>query len=161
MLPEGKHLTIVLDPPSIIPLTTLATPPPQSAISVYRQAIERHGLSPTRLAYSLLATALLESIGDTNRTQLGASFHPLPLYAITPAQIVTTMITSYGVATGTDLHVQRLQLPLLEPLKALAELEPFMAKFKLNTLKLTASGYMESPPTTTVRPSSLLYRASL
>jgi hypothetical protein len=66
--------------------------------------------------------------------------HPLPLYAITPAQIVTTMITLYGVATGTDL--QRLREPLLEPLN---DLEPFMAKFKLNTLKLTASGYGKSP----------------
>ncbi len=66
-------------------------------ISVYRQAIERHGAFTN--AYSLLATALLESIGNTNRTQLEASFHPLPLYAITPAQIVTTMITLYGVPT--------------------------------------------------------------
>jgi hypothetical protein len=53
------------------------------------------------------------------------------------------MITLYGVAIGTDL--QRLREPLLEPLKALAELEPFVAKFKLNTLKLTASGYGQSP----------------
>jgi hypothetical protein len=112
-----------------------------AVLSVYRQAVERHGAFTN--ASSLLATALLESIGDTNRTQLQASFHPLPLYAITPAQIVTTMITLYGVATGTDL--QRLREPLLEPLKALAELEPFMAKFKLNTLKLTASGYGKSP----------------
>jgi hypothetical protein len=92
----------------------------------------------------------LESIGDTNRTHLEASFHPLPLYAITPAQIVTAMMTLYGVATGTDL--QRLRKPLLEPLKALSELEPFMARFKFNTLKLTASGIL--------RPSSLRYRAS-
>ncbi len=41
--------------------------------------------------------------------------------------------------------LQRLREPLLEPLKALAELETFMAKFKLNTLKLTASGYGKSP----------------
>jgi hypothetical protein len=53
------------------------------------------------------------------------------------------MITLYGVATVTDLP--RLREPLLEPLKALAELEPFMAKFKLDTLKLTASGYGKSP----------------
>ncbi len=52
-------------------------------------------------------------------------------------------MTLYGVATGTDL--QRLREPLLEPLKALSELEPFMARFKLNTLKLTASGYGKSP----------------
>jgi hypothetical protein len=56
------------------------------------------------------------------------------------------MITVYGVATGTDL--QRLREPLLEPLKALADLESFMAKLKLTTLKLTAS---------ILRPSSLLY----
>jgi hypothetical protein len=51
------------------------------------------------------------------------------------------MTLLYGVATGTDLQRE----PLLEPLKALAELEPFMAKFKLNTMKLTASGYGKSP----------------
>jgi hypothetical protein len=94
-------------------------------------------------ASSLLAIALLYSIGDNNRTQLESSFHPLPLYAITPAQIVDTMITLYGVTTGTDL--QRLREPLLEPLKVLAELETFMAKFKLKTLKLTASGHGKSP----------------
>ncbi len=53
------------------------------------------------------------------------------------------MTLLYGVATDTDL--QRLREPLLEPLKALAELEPFMVKFKLNTMKLTASGYEKSP----------------
>ena len=112
-----------------------------AVLSVYRQEVGRHEAFTN--ASSLLATALLESIGDTNRTQLEASFHPLPLYAITPAQIVTTMITLYGVATGTDL--QRLREPLSEPLKTLADLEPFMAKFKLNTLKLTASGYWKVP----------------
>jgi hypothetical protein len=143
----GNQLFIALDPSSIFPLTTPTTPQPQSFRPVYRQAVERHRAFTN--ASSLLATALLlESIGDTNRTQLEASFHPLPLYAITPTQIVATMIILYGVATGTDL--QRLREPLLEPLKALAELEPFMAKFKLNKLKLT-----------TLRPSSLLYRASL
>ena len=86
-----------------------------AVLAVYRQATERHGAFTN--ASSLLTTALLESIGDTNRTHLEASFHPLPLYAITPAQIVTAMMTLYGVATGTDL--QRLREPLLEPLKAL------------------------------------------
>jgi hypothetical protein len=114
---------------------------PAAVLAVYRQATERHGAFTN--ASSLLTTALLESIGDTYRTHLEGSFHPLPLYAITPAQIVTAMMTLYGVATGTDL--QRLREPLLEPLKALSELEPFMARFKLNTLKLTASEYGKSP----------------
>jgi hypothetical protein len=56
---------------------------------------------------------------------------------------VGEIFTVYGVATGTDL--QRLREPLLEPLKALADLEPFMAKFKLTTLKLTTSGHGKSP----------------
>ncbi len=58
-------------------------------------------------------------------------------------QIADERITVYGVATGTDL--QRLREPLLEPLKALADLESFMANFKLTTLKLTASGHGKSP----------------
>jgi hypothetical protein len=103
--------------------------------------VDRHGAFTT--ASSLLATTLLDSIGENNRTLLESTFHPLPLYAITPAQIVGEMFTVYGVATGTDL--QRLREPLLEPLKALADLEPFMAKFKLTTLKLTVSGHGKSP----------------
>jgi hypothetical protein len=116
MLPQDNRPSIALEPPSIIPLITLATLHPLSAVlSVYRQALDRHGAFTN--ASNLLATALLDSIGDNNRTQLESSFHPLPLYAITPAQIVDTMITLYGVATGTDL--QRLREPLLEPLTAL------------------------------------------
>jgi hypothetical protein len=141
MLPQDNRPSIALDPPSIIPLITLATLQPLSLLSVYRQALDRHVAFTN--ASSPLATALLDSISDNNRTQIESSFHPLPLYAITPAQIVDTMITLYGVATGTDL--QRLREPLLEHLTALADLEPFMAKFKLNTLKLTTSGYGKSP----------------
>jgi hypothetical protein len=140
MLLQDNKPFIALGQPSIISLTTLETP--AAVLAVYRHATERHGAFTN--ASSLLATALLESIGDTNRTHLEASFHPLPLYAITPAQIVTTMMTLYGMATGTDF-LQRLREPLLEPLKALSELEPFMARFKLNTLKFTASGYGKSP----------------
>jgi hypothetical protein len=130
-----------------------ATP---AALSVYRQALDRHGAFTT--ASSQLATVLLDSIGENYRTQLESTFHPLPLYAITPAQIVNEMFNVYGVATGTDL--QRLREPLLEPLKALADLESFMAKFKLATLKLTASGHGKSPYEY-LRPSSIPYRAFL
>jgi hypothetical protein len=85
---------------------------PAAVLSVYRQAVDRHGAFTT--ASSLLATALLDSIGENNWTQLESTFHPLPLYAITPAQIVGEMFTVYEVATGTDLQI--LREPLLEPL---------------------------------------------
>jgi hypothetical protein len=91
MLPEGKRPSIALDPPSTIPLTTRATLMLAAVLSVYRQALDCHGAFTN--ASSLLATALLDSIGDNNWTQIESTFHPLPLYAITPAQIVDEMIT--------------------------------------------------------------------
>ena len=69
--------------------------------------------------------------------------HPVPVYSLSPRQIVTAMFTKHGQTTGPDL--QKLRDPLLRLLPALAELETHMNLFMLASIKLTASGHGENP----------------
>jgi hypothetical protein len=69
--------------------------------------------------------------------------HPVPVYSLSPRQIVNAMFTKHGQTTGPDLH--KLRDPLLKLLPALAELETHMNLFMLASLKLTASGHGENP----------------
>jgi hypothetical protein len=50
--------------------------------------------------------------------------HPVPVYSLSPRQIVDAMFTKHGQTTGPDL--QKLRDPLLKLLPALAELETHM-----------------------------------
>jgi hypothetical protein len=52
------------------------------------------------LASSELSIALLDSIG---KNHLESKLFPLPLYDVTPRQIIDAMITKYSNATGQDI----------------------------------------------------------
>ncbi len=69
--------------------------------------------------------------------------HPVPVYSLSPRQIVDAMFTKHGQTTRPDL--QKLRDPLLKLLAALAELETHMNLFMLASIKLTASGQGENP----------------
>jgi hypothetical protein len=87
---------------------------------------------------SALAKALLVSVGDENQTHLRTTFVNVKIYALTPAQIVTTMIAKHGVATGDD--IQRLKEPLSQALLSLSDFERHMDKYLLASQKLTRTG---------------------
>jgi hypothetical protein len=105
-------------------------------LSVHKRAMDKH--HAYTMASSTLNVALLASIGLDNRVLLQAVYNPIPLYALTPLQIVEAMFAEHGVLAGTDLS--RLRAPLQEPLSAVADLERHMNKFMLAAKKLTVSG---------------------
>ncbi len=81
-------------------------------------------------ASSALNVALLTSVGADSTVSLKATYNPIPLYALTPFQIIEAMFTKHGVLAGHDLA--RLRAPLQqEPLTAVADLERHMDKFLL------------------------------
>jgi hypothetical protein len=86
-----------------------------------------------------LAKALLVSIGEENQTQLRNTFNGINIYALTPAQIVTTMVARHGVATG-EHDIQKLKEPLSQALTSLSEFEKHMGKYLLATQKLIRAG---------------------
>jgi hypothetical protein len=110
-------------------------------LSLYKQALDAH-VSHT-VAKAALTAALLASIGSDNETYLEATMHPVPVYSLSPLQIVDAMFTKHGQTTGPDL--QKLRDPLLKLLPVLAELETHMNLFMLASIKLTASGHGENP----------------
>jgi hypothetical protein len=55
--------------------------------------------------------------------------HPIPVYSLSPRQIVDAMFLKHGQTTGPDL--QKLGDPLLKLLLTLAELESHMNLFML------------------------------
>jgi hypothetical protein len=59
---------------------------------------------------STLATALLASIGETNVVLLKTTYPTVKTYALTPRQIVDTMIAKHGIPTSDD--VSKLREPL-------------------------------------------------
>jgi hypothetical protein len=62
---------------------------------------------------------------------------PVPVYSLSPHQIVDATFLQHGQTTGPDL--QKLRDPLLKLLPALAELETHMNLFMLASVKLTAN----------------------
>ena len=94
-------------------------------------------------AQSVLATAILDSIGLANHAALKVAHHPTPLHFLTPIQMVEEMFRKYAALTGPDL--QKLRAPLLEPLQAIADLETHMTSFMLASMKLSNTGHGEDP----------------
>jgi hypothetical protein len=69
------------------------------------------------MAYSVattrLATALVDSVGETNRTYLKTVFVGIALYALLPHQAIDAMIKKHGVFTGhRRRHCQAESSPL-------------------------------------------------
>jgi hypothetical protein len=106
------------DPPNICARITWAYPatldPAATAVEVmlYKQATDRH------MAYSVatthLATALVDSVGEFNRTYLKPVFVRIALYTLLPRQVIDAMITKHGVFTGNN--IAKLRSPLSSPL---------------------------------------------
>jgi hypothetical protein len=91
----------------------------------------------------MLAKALLVSTGDVNETLIRTTFVDVPIYAVTPRQIVDTMRAEYGVPTGDD--VRKLREPFKVPLSAIADLNLHMSRFLLASTELDKSGQGEKP----------------
>ncbi len=60
-----------------------------AVVSIYREEAVRH--RDFSKASSALTTALLDSVGETNRTYLRTAFPTLKSYMLTPRQVVDTM----------------------------------------------------------------------
>ncbi len=88
-----------------------------AVVTIYKQALDEH--VAYTLAKAALTAALLASLGCDNETSLEATMYPVPIYSLSPRQIVAAMFTKHGQTTGPDL--QKLRDPLLRLLPALAE----------------------------------------
>ena len=95
------------------------------------------------MAESTLATALLASIGEINVVLLKTTFPAIKSYALTPRQIVDTMIAKHGIPTSDD--ITKLREPLSRALTSLSDLESHMGNFLLASQRLTRSGQGETP----------------
>jgi hypothetical protein len=93
------------------------------------------------LAESALATALLGSIGDTNAVILKTTYPAFKTYALTPRQIVDTMMAKHGIPTSDDIN--KLREPLSRALTSLSDLD--MGNYLLASQRLTRSGQGETP----------------
>ena len=124
------------DPPDYRARPDFARPPAHAnnavaaVLSLYKQAFDAH--VAYTVAKAALTAALLASIGTDNETYLEATMHPVPVYSLSPRQIVNAMFTKHGQTTGPDL--QKLRDPLLKLLPALAELETHMNLFMLASI---------------------------
>jgi hypothetical protein len=93
------------------------------------------------MANKALATAVLDSVGESNKAALKVAFHPHPLHFLTSLEMVTEMFRKHAALTGPDL--QKLRAPLHEPLLAIADLEKHMTAFQLASTKLSKIGHGE------------------
>ena len=112
-----------------------------AVVSIYKQELVRH--TDYSMAESALATALLASIGEINVVLLKTTFPAIKSYALTPRQIVDTMIAKHGIPTSDD--VTKLREPLSRALTSLSDLESHMGNFLLASQRLTRSGQGETP----------------
>ena len=76
-----------------------------AVVSIYKQELVRH--TDYSMAESTLATALLASIGEINVVLLKTTFPAIKSYALTPRQIVDTMIAKHGIPTSDDINKLR------------------------------------------------------
>ena len=111
-----------------------------AVVSIYKQELVRH--TDYSMAESTLATALLASIGEINVVLLKTTFPAIKSYALTPRQIVDTMIAKHGIPTSDD--ITKLREPLSRALTSLSDLESHMGNFLLASQRLTRSGQGET-----------------
>jgi hypothetical protein len=102
-----------------------------AVMSIYREEAVRH--RDFFKASSALTTALLDSVGETNRTYLRTAFPTLKSY---------TMCLKHGVASSDD--VSALKEPLSRALTSLSNLTSHMDSFLLPSQRLTRSGQGET-----------------
>ncbi len=120
-----------------------ALDPAATAVEVmlYKQATDRH--MTYSVATTRLATALVDSVGESNRTYLKTVFVGIALYALLPRQVIDAMITKHGVFTGDD--IAKLRAPLSSPLMWLFGLVGHQEKYLLASQRLTRIGQGETP----------------
>jgi hypothetical protein len=94
-------------------------------------------------ASSTLTTALLNNVGEVNRNILRTTYLNLKPYMFTSRQMVDTMLTQHGVATGDD--ISKLRDPLSQAMTSLSDLTKHMAGFLLASQSLNWSGQGEKP----------------
>ena len=111
-----------------------------AVVSIYREEATKH--RDFSKASSALTTALLESVGEANRTLLRTAFPTLKPYMLTPRQVVDTMCLKHGVASSDD--VSALKEPLSRALTSLSNLTSHMDSFLLASQRLTRSGQGET-----------------
>jgi hypothetical protein len=97
-----------------------------------------HSVATTRLS-----TALVDNVGESNKTYLKTVFVGITLYALLPRQVIDAMITKHGVFTGDD--IAKLRAPLSSPLMSLSGLVSHQEKYLLASQRLTRSGQGETP----------------
>jgi hypothetical protein len=111
-----------------------------AVMSFYREEAARH--RDFTMASSALTTALLVSVGETNRNVLKTAFPTLKTYMLSPRQVIDTMTLKHGVATSDD--VSALKEPLSRALTSLSNLPNHMNLFLLASQRLTRSGQGET-----------------
>ena len=111
-----------------------------AVVSIYREETTKH--RDYSQASSALTTALLDSVGEANRTLLRTAFPALKPYMLTPRQVVDTMCLKHGVASSDD--VSALKEPLSRALTSLSNLTSHMDSFLLASQRLTRSGQGET-----------------
>ena len=111
-----------------------------AVVSIYREEATKH--RDFQKASSALTTALLDSVGEANRTLLRTAFPTLKPYMLTPRQVVDTMCLKHGVASSDD--VSALKEPLSRALTSLSNLSNHMDSFLLASQRLTRSGQGET-----------------
>jgi hypothetical protein len=110
------------------------------------------------MAYSVattrLSTALVDSVGESNKTYLKTVFVGIALCALLPRQVIDVMITKQGVFTGDD--IAKLGGPLSSPLMSLSGLVSHQEKYLLAFQCLIRSGQGETPFKYTLKGFPLL-----
>jgi hypothetical protein len=123
------------DMPAAHPNNTAA-----AVVSIYKAEAARH--RDFSMASSALTTALLVSVGETNRNLLKTAFPMLKTYMLSLRQVIDTMTLKHGVATSDD--VSALKEPLSRALTSLSNLPNHMNLFVLASQRLTRSGQGET-----------------
>jgi hypothetical protein len=111
-----------------------------AVVSIYKKEAIRH--RDFSIASSTLTTALLASVGETNRNLLKPAFPTLTTYMLSPLQVIDTMTLKHGVATSDD--VSALKEPLSRALTSLSNLPNHMNLFLLASQRFTRSGQGET-----------------
>ncbi len=110
-----------------------------AVVSIYQEEATKH--RDYSKASSVLTTALLDSVGEANRTLLRTAFPALKPYMLTPRQVVDTMCLKHGVASSDDVSAHK--EPLSRALTSLSNLSSHMDSFLLASQRLTWSGQRE------------------
>ena len=121
---------------------TLTLPPQhannttQAVVSIYKEAMRKY--QSFSRAKALISTAILGSIGLDNTTHLKNIHAPVPVYALDPQVMLTTMCARHGVLTKADLEL--LREPMNAPLTEIAKIEKHMSDFRLAAQALSDAG---------------------